>query len=123
MLFLWHVKLQRWLQPGGHAEPWEDDMIDVALREVREETGLSDVRVQAKLFDVDVHDIPASPKEPAHVHFDFRFLVKTSEGTARPGGVAGDGRWFTAMDAHRIATDESLGRPLRKCLAARLLEP
>ncbi|NJM40463.1 MAG: NUDIX domain-containing protein [Anaerolineae bacterium] len=41
MLMIWHEKLQRWLQPGGHCEPGEDaDVQATALRELMEETGL-----------------------------------------------------------------------------------
>jgi 8-oxo-dGTP pyrophosphatase MutT (NUDIX family) len=38
-LLHWHKRLQQWMPPGGHIEPNEDP-IQAALREVREETGL-----------------------------------------------------------------------------------
>jgi ADP-ribose pyrophosphatase YjhB (NUDIX family) len=38
-LLLWHHKLQMWLPPGGHCEPNEDP-VQAALREAREESGL-----------------------------------------------------------------------------------
>ena len=41
VLLLHHRKLDRWLQPGGHADPGERSGEAVALREVREETGLA----------------------------------------------------------------------------------
>src|SRR5450631_4506903 len=42
VVLVFHRKLSRWLQPGGHAEP-EDagDLTRTALREAREETGLA----------------------------------------------------------------------------------
>ena len=40
-LLLHHRKLDRWLQPGGHADPGETAGEDVALREALEETGLA----------------------------------------------------------------------------------
>src|SRR5512145_2862034 len=40
VLLLFHEKLRRWLQPGGHAEPGETQGEAIALREALEETGL-----------------------------------------------------------------------------------
>ena len=39
ILVLFHTKLQRWLQPGGHADG-DADLARVALREAAEETGI-----------------------------------------------------------------------------------
>ena len=59
VLLIHHGKLHRWLQPGGHVEPGDLDVIAAARREVAEEVGLDDVDiVGAGLFDVDVHIIP-----------------------------------------------------------------
>ena len=43
VLLRWHVKHDRWLQVGGHGDPGETDPLQIALREAREETGLSDL--------------------------------------------------------------------------------
>ena len=43
-LLVHHAKLDRWLQPGGHADG-EVAIAEVALREVREETGLADLEL------------------------------------------------------------------------------
>lgn len=82
MLLIWHEKLQRWLQPGGHCEPDQDaDVPATALRELCEETGLTpaQVQLQLQLFDIDVHLIPARKAEPDHWHYDVRFLFVVSE--------------------------------------------
>lgn len=55
---IYHRKFDRWLQPGGHAEPGEIDGRTTAIREVREEAGLTLRPSQATLFDLDVHLIP-----------------------------------------------------------------
>lgn len=73
-LILHHVKLDRWLQPGGHADG-EADLAAVALAEATEETGIEGLRVLEPAIDLDVHPIAARPGEPAHLHLDVRFLV------------------------------------------------
>ena len=74
VLLLHHAKLRRWLQPGGHADGTAD-VPRVALRELAEETGLAGHLVTDHFFDLDIHTIPARKSEPAHHHYDFRFLV------------------------------------------------
>ena len=72
-----HRKLNRWLQPGGHVEDADATWRAAAQREVTEETSLAQFIPQtddATLIDVDVHPIPARANEPAHFHYDLRFL-------------------------------------------------
>jgi 8-oxo-dGTP pyrophosphatase MutT (NUDIX family) len=73
-----HAKLNRWLQPGGHADG-DENILNVALREAEEETGLKNLRlVEKSFFDIDIHTIPARHDFPEHFHFDVRFLLQTS---------------------------------------------
>lgn len=39
-LFLWHKKIQKWTQPGGHADG-ETNIHEVAIKELEEETGIT----------------------------------------------------------------------------------
>jgi 8-oxo-dGTP pyrophosphatase MutT (NUDIX family) len=76
VLLTYHVKLERWLQLGGHADG-DPDVLKVAIREALEESGLENVRpVTEDVFDVDIHEIPAGNGEPAHFHYDVRFLLE-----------------------------------------------
>ena len=43
VLLRWHARQQAWLQVGGHADPGEQDLLAITLREAREETGLDDL--------------------------------------------------------------------------------
>jgi 8-oxo-dGTP pyrophosphatase MutT (NUDIX family) len=103
-----HVKLGRRLQPGGHIEPVDESPAQAALREAREETGL-DVRLHPhapRPLDVDVHEIPERPGEPAHLHLDLRYLVVAGGGEPAEGAA-----WVRLEEAH-AATDETALRRL-----------
>jgi 8-oxo-dGTP pyrophosphatase MutT (NUDIX family) len=73
-LLIFHGTLRKWLQPGGHPEG-QTDLPAVALREAREETGLSSLSlVSSEVFDFDIVPSPVSTKIPPHAHLDVRFL-------------------------------------------------
>ncbi len=74
-----HATLNKWLQPGGHADG-EENVLNVALREAEEETGLKIFTLlQENIFDLDIHPIPARNGFPAHLHYDIRFLFEASK--------------------------------------------
>lgn len=73
VLLIHHAKLNRWLQPGGHADGTEN-LFEVARKELQEETGLTRWYSSAKLFDIDAHLIPARGNVPVHWHYDARYL-------------------------------------------------
>lgn len=73
-LLVHHKKLNRWLQPGGHADG-EENIIAVATREAREETGLKSLKlIEENIFDIDIHLIPRYKDIQSHYHHDIRFL-------------------------------------------------
>lgn len=77
-LALFHKKLQRWLQPGGHLEKQDLSPIAGALREAQEESGLLDlIPLYPHPIDLDIHLIPARRDETAHEHYDLRFAFST----------------------------------------------
>ena len=79
VLLTHHAKLNRWLQPGGHADG-DEDVIAVATREAEEETGLKSIRLLSnEIFDIDIHPIPARKDFPEHDHYDIRFLFEASK--------------------------------------------
>ncbi len=118
VLLTHHRKLRRWLQPGGHADG-DTDVVAVALREAREESGIDDIQpIHATIFDVDVHTIPARADEPAHDHFDVRFLLRvTSDPAFAVSAESLDLGWFTATQLLELETDASVLRMRSKWLA------
>ena len=81
-LVLYHKELKMYLYPGGHVEYEDKTILDAAKREIKEETGLSNLE-QLKIdednlipIDIDTHKIPFNNKRnlPEHYHFDFRYI-------------------------------------------------
>ncbi|SMG40734.1 NUDIX domain-containing protein [Marivirga sericea] len=73
ILLLHHKKLNKWLQPGGHADG-ETNLEAVARKEVKEETALENLHlIRDEIFDIDIHLIPENKGIPQHEHFDVRF--------------------------------------------------
>ena len=81
VLLTHHRKLERWLQLGGHADG-DRDLSNVALREAEEESGLTGLRVEPELFDLDRHWIPERKDVPGHWHYDARYVVHAGENEA-----------------------------------------
>lgn len=74
-LLMHHSKLDLWLQLGGHCDG-NPDVISVAVREAREESGIQTITpISSEIFDIDIHLIPENSKEKAHYHYDVRFLL------------------------------------------------
>ena len=76
VLLTHHRKLDLWVQLGGHADG-EPDIASVALTEAREESGIHALQLLSpKIFDLDIHSIPARGAEPEHLHYDARFALQ-----------------------------------------------
>jgi 8-oxo-dGTP pyrophosphatase MutT (NUDIX family) len=122
-LLVHHRKLARWLQPGGHTESSDASAFDAALREAREETGISrfDTPLGRAILDVDVHAIPAHRSDPAHSHFDIRYLLTSTEAARDHAASAEDPdrpmRWVSLEGARALNVDPSLTRALAKAHA------
>lgn len=142
VLLMHHRKLDRWLQPGGHADG-DTDLARVALREAQEETGVIDLRVEDGIFDIDRHRItghipvarpdgPASPfafalgeRSPArgdeaeHWHYDVRYVVRAGADDRFVVNEESQAlAWRSVVDVAADASlDASLRRMARKWLA------
>lgn len=86
VLLIHHRTLDRWLFPGGHVEICDTSLEAAAKREAQEEIGISRSNLAPMTWedigvpvDINHHIIPENSKkgEPAHWHWDFRFLFRT----------------------------------------------
>jgi 8-oxo-dGTP pyrophosphatase MutT (NUDIX family) len=112
-----HRKLDKWLQLGGHADG-ENDLLGVALREAREESGLTSVRpLSTGIFDVDSHWIPPRKSDPGHYHHDVRFFLEADP--AESLVISGESKDLAWVDLGQVASlnpEESMARMVRKTL-------
>ena len=78
VLLTHHAKLNKWLQPGGHADG-DENVLNVARKEANEETGLKELKlIHNEIFDIDIHTIPQRKDFPEHLHYDIRFMFQAS---------------------------------------------
>ncbi|MFT6165583.1 MAG: ADP-ribose pyrophosphatase YjhB (NUDIX family) [Vicingaceae bacterium] len=115
-----HKKLDRWLQIGGHLAAEDDSIVDSCIRELKEESGLTQFKLlQEEIFDIDVHDIPESKKGvPAHIHYDIRmyFEADESEVIQFDNEESNNIIWMSLSEIEKL-NNESIVRMIRKSTA------
>ena len=118
-----HRKLDKWLQFGGHCDG-DEDVLRVARREALEESGINGLIVASERpFDLDIHEIPPRGTDPAHFHYDVRYMLIAPQAAAPVlSDESHDLRWFAPEELAPLALDESLCRMIRKwqAIVARL---
>ncbi len=110
-LVIGHKGLDKWLQPGGHVDEDDAGIWQAAAREIREETGVTEITLHPwhaehgfEPADIDTHPIPARPakNEGAHFHHDCLFVFVAPK---RPMKLQADevsGASWCAIDDPRI---------------------
>ncbi len=118
-LLVLHGKLNRWMQPGGHADG-DENILRVALKEAEEETGLTRLKIASPIpFDLDVHPIPARTDFPLHDHYDVRFLLEAVD--HQPIVVSHeshDVRWIPLPELSEYTQERSVLRMREKLFGA-----
>ncbi|MES2571572.1 MAG: NUDIX hydrolase [Verrucomicrobiota bacterium] len=110
-----HRKLDRWLQFGGHCDG-DEDILRVVQREALEESGIPGlILASSRPFDLDIHEIPARGEEPAHFHYDVRFvLIAPGSDAFVQSEESHELRWFTPEAMLRLPLDDGLKRMTAK---------
>ena len=119
VLLTHHKKLDMWVQLGGHADG-DADVFRVARREAEEESGLAGLEpVSDRIFDLDVHRIPARGHEPEHFHWDLRYAFRAAGSESfRVSDESHGLAWIDIRDLGSVTTEESMLRMARKWMAA-----
>ncbi len=121
VLLVHHRKLAKWLEPGGHQEVNEDP-VEAAIREVKEETGLDITNYLAPKEELDDHTWNlAAPKYVLeermadHYHLDMIYVVKLPEVAVRHRAKESvDIGWFTVDQLDDLDTFDNVRILLRK---------
>ena len=110
-----HRNLNRWMQFGGHCDG-DEDVLRVAQREALEESGVAGLIVASpRPFDLDIHEIPARSAEPAHFHYDVRWMFIAPENAVfTVSEESHELRWFTPDETRALPLDSGLLRMVTK---------
>lgn len=83
MLMVHHNIFNAWSLPGGHADG-EEDLLGVAMSEVREETGLKDINpITEKIFALDILPVYSHFRKEkfvkSHLHLSVLYIFEADE--------------------------------------------
>lgn len=112
VLMAYHNIYDSWSWLGGHADG-ETDLLEVALKEVREESGIQRVKPLSRdIFSLEVLTVDGHVKRgryvSSHLHLNVTYLLEADEGEAlfvKPdenSGVA----WFTLKGAVEASAEK-----------------
>nr|WP_210743831.1 NUDIX domain-containing protein [Nocardia cerradoensis] len=79
VLLTLHPRVGRWIQLGGHCEPGDETVVDAALREATEESGIAGLKVEPGLYGAQAHPITCSLGVPTR-HLDLLFKIRAPRG-------------------------------------------
>ncbi len=111
VLMVYHKIYDSWSWTGGHADG-ETDLLAVALREVREETGVKTVfPLSDDIFSLEALTVDGHEKHgqyvPSHLHLNITYLLEADEKETLT--VCKDENkavaWFSLEDALRASTE------------------
>ncbi|MEO6956675.1 MAG: NUDIX domain-containing protein [Antricoccus sp.] len=89
-----HPRVGRWLQLGGHCEPSDTSLVEAALREATEESGIEELQIDPIPLRLHVHPLTCSGGVPTH-HLDVQFLATAPAGSrAVMSAESLDLKWF-----------------------------
>lgn len=75
VLLTLHAKAHQWFQFGGHCEGGDVSLAGAALREAREESGITDLRLDPTPLRLDEHVVPFCGSRGGVHHLDVWFLA------------------------------------------------
>ena len=114
VLMLFHNIYNSWSWPGGHADG-EEDLLGVALREVQEETGLTDIHpISEDVYSLEILTVNAHFKKGRyvvpHLHLNLTYLLEADDAQAlhsKPDENSAV-RWFPLEEAVAASTEPDM---------------
>ena len=111
-LMVYHNIYDSWSWIGGHADG-EEDLASVALRELKEETGVTNAKLVSRdIYSIEILTVDGHMKKgeyvPGHLHFNVTYLAEAQENQIlvvnkeENKGV----KWLTYEEALRASTEK-----------------
>ena len=124
-LMVYHNLYDSWSWIGGHADGM-DNLCEVALKELREETGVESARlINEDVFSLETLAVSGHMRKgiwiPSHLHFNLTFLAEAEEDeelTVQEGENSAV-HWWTFEEALKVSTEQWMIENIYKKLIER----
>lgn len=111
VLMVYHNIYDSWSWTGGHADG-DTDLLAVAVREAREETGIEEIKtVTESIFSIEILTVDGHEKRgeyvPSHLHLNVTYLLEAEESEVlrmKPDENSGV-KWFTREEAEAASSE------------------
>lgn len=112
VLMIYHNIYKSWSWTGGHADG-ESDLLQTAIRELKEETGIKNVKIlDNNIFSLEIICVDGHVKRgkyvSSHVHLNLTYLLEVDENEDlkikedENSGV----RWVNIEDVEKVVTEK-----------------
>lgn len=112
VLMIYHNIYKSWAWTGGHADG-ESDLLSVAIRELKEETGVNEVKVlDNEIFSLEIVTVNGHIKRgkyvSSHVHLNLTYFLEVDESETlhikedENSGV----RWINVEDIEKFSNEK-----------------
>lgn len=126
VLMIYHNIYKSWAWTGGHADG-ESDLLGTAIRELKEETAVENVKVlDDNIFSLEIIRVDGHVKRgkyvSSHVHLNLTYLLEVDEAETlhikedENSGV----KWVKIEDVEKVATEEWIVENIYKKLNEKL---
>jgi 8-oxo-dGTP pyrophosphatase MutT (NUDIX family) len=120
VLMIYHNIYDSWAWTGGHADG-EENLLTVAIREVKEETGIKKVwPIQREIFSLETLTVEGHMKNgkyvASHLHINCTYLLEACDEEAlliKPDENQGV-RWMDIEECAKVSTEPSMQKIYQK---------
>lgn len=127
-LMVYHNIYNSWSWIGGHADG-EEDLASVALRELKEETGVCNAALVSKdIFSLEILTVDGHEKKgryvPAHLHLNVTYLAVVEEADPLFVNAAENTavKWWTLEEALKVSKEPWMVERIYKKLVEKMKE-